>query len=90
MDTVVGPAAGDAEGGKGEDAAVARKEAVRERAEDVEGGRPGSADPKRVQESAHEGWDGAGRAGPVEGAGGEWGDVTGRASHGVGPTTRAS
>ena len=73
MDTAVGPAAGDAEGGKGENAAVAGKETVWERAEDVEGGCPGSADPKRVQESAHEGWERAGRAGPGEGAGDEWG-----------------
>ena len=38
MDTAVGPAAGDAEGGKGENAAVAGKETVGERAEGVESG----------------------------------------------------
>ena len=91
MDTVVGPAAGDAEGGKGEDAAVAGKETVWERAEDVEGSRGQGAPTRSECKKAHM-RAGKGRGGPAQlkAPAVNGGDVTGRASHGVGPTTRAS
>ncbi len=40
-----GCAEGAAEGGKGEDLSILRQEAIREGAEDVEGGVPGGPDP---------------------------------------------
>ncbi len=77
MDAPVRPTIREAKCGEGEDAVIAGKETIRERAEGVESGCPGSANPERVQKGAHESRKGAGRAGPVEGVGGEGGDVTG-------------
>ncbi len=71
MDAKVGPTFREAKDGKGEDAVIAGKKIVWERAEGVERVCPGSADLERVQEGAHESRKGAGRAVPVEGVGGE-------------------
>jgi hypothetical protein len=63
VDAPVRPTIREAKCGKSEDTVIARKETVRERAEGVESGCPGSANPERVQKGAHESWKGAGRGG---------------------------